>query len=177
MNKKFGLGFRVQGGLEEKEERVLYLPVGDSLGVPLLALPVAVFGGGGGGGGRGGFSFPRGGSRGGGAKLFRPHLGGAGEYAAGGIESAGIHHSGGGGVTAATACARPGGEGERGSNVMFQLLQGPFCICQLALPRFSRNHLLLLSRRFFVEKWIYDIFFCEQNGYMTLAQLLQRPKM
>lgn len=83
---------------------MLYLPVGDSLGVPLLALPVsgpflagatAAFGGS--GGGRGGFDFPCGGSGGGGAELFLPHLGGVGEYAAGGIESAGIHHSGGGG--------------------------------------------------------------------------------
>jgi len=93
------LGFRVQGGLEEEEEWVLYLPVGDSLGVPLLALPVsgpflagatAAFGGS--GGGRGGFGF-----RCGGADLFCPHLGGVGEDAAGGIESAGIHYSGGGG--------------------------------------------------------------------------------
>ena len=93
-------GFRVQGPVEE-EEWVLYLPVGDSLGVPLLALPVSspflagattAFGGGG-----GGRSFRRGGSRGARAELFRPHLGGAGEDAAGGIESAGIHHSSGGG--------------------------------------------------------------------------------
>ena len=72
-------------GFREEEEWVLYLPVGDSLGVPLLSLPfaarllpgatVAC-----GGGGRGGFSFRGGRGRGGGgggdggADLFRPHL-------------------------------------------------------------------------------------------------------
>lgn len=99
MNKHLNWGFRVQG-LGEEEERALYLPVGDSLGVPLLAFSVSapfLAGFGGGGGGRGGFSFPRAGSRDAGTELFRPHLCGAGEDAAGGIESAGIHRSGGGG--------------------------------------------------------------------------------
>jgi hypothetical protein len=35
---------------------------------------------------------------------------------------------------AASACARPE-EGERGSNVLFQLIQGLFSICELALPQ------------------------------------------
>lgn len=84
--------------------RALYLPVGDCLGVPLLPLPAAaclLLAGdpvASGGGGRSGFGY-RGGDRGirRGADFVRPHLGGAGEFPAFGIEAAGVHLSGGGG--------------------------------------------------------------------------------
>jgi hypothetical protein len=93
----------------------LYLPVGDCLGVPLLALlfiasllasgPVARDGG----GGRGCFSFRSGGGGGGGAELCCPHLGGVGEDATSRIKAAGIHLAGGGwGGEARAGCARAG---------------------------------------------------------------------
>ena len=132
-------------GFREEEEWVLYLPVGDSLGVPLLSLPfaarllpgatVACSGG-----GCGGFNFRGGRGRGGdgddGADLFRPHLCRVAEDAAGRIESAGIHPSGGGGGGGGqvrAACARAG-EG-KGFKSAVPVLQGPFSIYSYFHPR------------------------------------------
>jgi hypothetical protein len=123
-------GFRVQSLSGRRKSRALYLPVGDSLGVPLLALPVAARFLSGvtvacGGGGRGSFSFRGSGGRGGGAELFRPHLCGVGEDAAGWIESARIHLTGGGGGggQVRAACARAG-QGKEGSNLLSSFGRG-----------------------------------------------------
>jgi hypothetical protein len=98
----------------------LYLPLGDCLGVPLLALlfTASLLAGGpvarGGGGGRGGFSFRSGGGGEGGAEPCCPHLGGVGEDATSRTKASGIQLTGGGGAwgsEARAACARAG-EGE-----------------------------------------------------------------
>jgi hypothetical protein len=139
-----------------------YLPVGDCLGVPLLALPVPshLLNSGpvarGGGGGMDGFSSRSGGGSGSGAELCCPHLGGVGEDATGGIIAAGIHlaAAGGWGSEARAACARAG-EGEGVQINWFRCLRGPSSICTPTAPQQTQSHnttLGSLGVQFFFHK-------------------------